>query len=65
MTPRGHAMLQQELKRLKSKERPAVVEAIKVAREHGDLSENAEYDAAKEQQGQIEARILRWLSERR
>ena len=50
-------MLQEELRRLKTKDRPAVVESIKVAREHGDLSENAEYDAAKEQQAHIEARI--------
>lgn len=57
MTQRGHAALKQELKRLKTQERPAAVEAIRVAREHGDLSENAEYDAAKENQGQIEARI--------
>lgn len=46
-----------ELKQLKSLERPAMVEAIKVARDHGDLSENAEYDAAKDRQGHIEARI--------
>jgi len=58
MTPRGHGMLQEELRRLKTRERPRVVEAIKVAREHGDLSENAEYDAAKESQGHIEAKIL-------
>ncbi len=58
MTPRGHEQLQQELRRLKTRERPAMVKAIKVAREHGDLSENAEYDAAKEMQGQIESRIL-------
>ncbi len=58
MTPRGHDQLQKELRRLKTRERPAIVEAIKVAREHGDLSENAEYDAAKESQGHIESRIL-------
>ena len=57
MTFRGHELLQQELRRLKVEERPRLVEAIKVAREHGDLSENAEYDAAKEQQGYVEARI--------
>ena len=57
MTPRGHEMLQEELHHLKSKERPAAVEAIRLAREHGDLSENAEYDAAKEKQGFLEARI--------
>lgn len=53
----GYERLQQELKRLKAVDRIQVVEAIRVAREHGDLSENAEYDAAKEQQGMIEARI--------
>ncbi len=58
MTPRSHDQLQKELRRLKTRERPAIVEAIKVAREHGDLSENAEYDAAKESQGFIESRIL-------
>lgn len=57
MTFRGHELLQQELRRLKVEERPRLVEAIKVAREHGDLSENAEYDAAKDQQGFVEARI--------
>ena len=57
MTRRGHELLQQELRRLKVEERPRLVEAIKVAREHGDLSENAEYDAAKEQQGYVEARL--------
>ncbi len=57
MTERGYAALTQELQRLKVKERPRAVEAIRVAREHGDLSENAEYDAAKEYQGQLEARI--------
>ncbi len=58
MTPRSHDQLQKELRRLKTRERPAIVEAIKVAREHGDLSENAEYDAAKNSQGFIESRIL-------
>ncbi len=57
MTPRGFESLQEELRRLKTKERPKIVEEIKRAREHGDLSENAEYDAAKEQQGHIEGRI--------
>jgi transcription elongation factor GreA len=57
MTRRGHEALVAELRRLKSEERPRIVLEIKAAREHGDLSENAEYHAAKEQQGMIEARI--------
>ena len=57
MTPRGKAMLDEELKRLKSSERPRIVKEIEIARAHGDISENAEYHAAKERQGQIEARI--------
>jgi len=57
ITAEGHKMLQEELKRLKTVERPRVIEAIAVARAHGDLSENAEYDAAKEKQGFIEGRI--------
>lgn len=57
MTERGHAMLVEELKRLKTVERPSIVKEIKMAREYGDLSENAEYHAAKEKQGMIEARI--------
>jgi transcription elongation factor GreA len=57
MLAEGHAHLTDELKRLKQVERPLVVEAIEVARGHGDLSENAEYHAAKERQGQIEASI--------
>lgn len=57
MTVRGAELLRVELKRLKSEERPAVIQAIAEAREHGDLKENAEYHAAKEQQGFIEGRI--------
>ena len=57
MTIRGHELLQQELKKLKSSDRPAVIRAIAEARAHGDLKENAEYHAAKEQQGFIEGRI--------
>ena len=57
MTVEGHQALKEELKRLKSVERPAISKEIGVAREHGDLSENAEYHAAKEKQGLIEARI--------
>jgi transcription elongation factor GreA len=57
MTVNGHLMLEEELKRLKYEERPRVVEAIAEARAHGDLKENAEYHAAKEQQGFIEGRI--------
>jgi transcription elongation factor GreA len=57
LTAGGAEQLRQELKRLKSEDRPRVVEAIAAAREHGDLKENAEYHAAKEQQGLIEARI--------
>lgn len=57
MTVRGHELLQAELKQLKSIERPAVIRAIAEARAHGDLKENAEYHAAKDQQGFIEGRI--------
>ena len=57
MTAEGHAILQDELRNLKSVERPAVIKAIAAAREHGDLSENAEYHAARERQSFIEGRI--------
>lgn len=57
MTPEGHEALSTELKQLIAVERPRISKEIGVAREHGDLRENAEYHAAKEKQGQIEARI--------
>jgi transcription elongation factor GreA len=57
LTKRGAEMLRDELQRLKSVERPAVINSIAEARAQGDLSENAEYDAAKEKQGFIEGRI--------
>lgn len=57
MTPEGLTRLEKELTHLKSKERPALARAIEEAREHGDIKENAEYHAAKDQQGFVEARI--------
>jgi len=57
VTPRGYKAMDEELKILKSVDRPAVIRAIAEAREHGDLSENAEYHAAREQQSHIEGRI--------
>ena len=57
MTREGHARLQQELEQLKRVERHSIIKAIAEARAHGDLSENAEYHAAKERQGFIEGRI--------
>ena len=57
MTRAGHTALNEELKELKSVQRPAVIKAIAEAREHGDLSENAEYHAAREKQSFIEGRV--------
>ena len=57
MTAEGYQALDAELKRLKTEERPAVIQAISEARSHGDLSENAEYHAAKERQAFIETRL--------
>ena len=57
MTAEGLARLEEELKQLKSEERPAIIRAIAEARAHGDLSENAEYHAARERQSFIEGRI--------
>ncbi|QCE34249.1 transcription elongation factor GreA [Acetobacteraceae bacterium] len=58
ITPAGLRRLEDELRQLKSEERPAVIKAIAEAREHGDLSENAEYHAAREKQSFIEGRIV-------
>lgn len=58
MTAAGYNRLQEELKQLKTVERPAVIKAIAEAREHGDLSENAEYHAARERQSFIEGRVM-------
>ena len=57
MTRRGYTLLEAELKRLRAVERPRNVREIEVARAHGDISENAEFEAAKERQAQLEARI--------
>ncbi|MDC0899717.1 transcription elongation factor GreA [Paracoccaceae bacterium] len=57
ITPIGHKELEAELKILKSEERPAIIRAIAEAREHGDLSENAEYHSAREKQSFIEGRV--------
>jgi transcription elongation factor GreA len=58
MTAEGYNRLQEELKRLKATDRPAIIKAIAEARDHGDLSENAEYHAARERQGFIEGRVM-------
>lgn len=57
LTVRGEQMLKDELKKLKTEDRPRIIEAISAAREHGDLKENAEYHAAREQQSFCEGRI--------
>lgn len=57
MTLKGYQKIQEEIRKLKNVDRPQVVEAIATAREYGDLSENAEYHAAKDRQGMIEARL--------
>ena len=57
MTKEGESLLREELKRLKNEERPRIIDAIASAREFGDLKENAEYHAAKDEQGKIEGRI--------
>ena len=57
MTPSGYAAIEVELKQLKSVERPAIIQAIAEAREHGDLSENAEYHSAREKHSFIEGRV--------
>lgn len=57
MTAEGYRRLEAELKRLKSEDRPAIIKAISEAREHGDLSENAEYHAARERQSFVEGRM--------
>src|SRR5438105_6687002 len=57
MTEAGHSAMMDEIKHLKAIERPRIIRAIEEARTHGDLSENAEYHAAKEQQGWLEARV--------
>jgi transcription elongation factor GreA len=58
MTRAGYKWLEDEIRRLKNEERPAIIQAISEARTHGDLSENAEYHAAKERQGWIEGQIV-------
>ena len=58
ITKEGEALLRDELKKLKSEDRPRIIDAIATAREFGDLKENAEYHAAKEQQALIESRVI-------
>src|SRR5205085_12282783 len=57
MTAQGHAAMLEEIRHLKTVERPRIIKAIEEARSHGDLAENAEYHAAKDQQGWTEARV--------
>ena len=64
MTAGGLAQLEEELRTLKNDERPAIIRAIATAREHGDLSENAEYHAARERQSFVEGRIAELESRR-
>ena len=59
MTKEGESLLREELKRLKNEDRPRIINAIATAREFGDLKENAEYHAAKEQQALIESRVIK------
>ena len=63
ITPKGHSALETELKLLKSEERPAIIRAIAEAREHGDLSENAEYHSAREKQSFIEEKTWQIVGE--
>src|SRR6201981_3474395 len=58
MTAHGYNRLQEELRRLKSVDRPAIIRAIAEARDHGDLAENAEYHAARDRQSFIEGRVI-------
>lgn len=57
LTPTGYTEIEEEVVRLREVERPRIIQAIKEAREQGDLSENADYDAARDEQGKVEARI--------
>jgi len=57
MTPRGYGLLEEELRRLRAEERPRIVREIEAARAHGDISENGEYEAAKERQTTLNARL--------
>lgn len=57
LTPAGYTEIEEEVIKLREQDRPRIIQAIKEAREQGDLSENADYDAAREEQGRVEARI--------